>query len=161
MVIAMDACERFVSDAAMFEKSSNLNTPQVGRTIRALTTALHDLDSGIVHAALAPVGKAGDAKARITIFELRVRVWASVTVEFRRRRLGGRGALTQACKEIAQELPIPRHKGYMAGESWKVIRQWHKEVREGRGRMGAACRKMYETHVDGLEKNMREMSGMN
>lgn len=115
MVIAVEAFERCVSDAAMLEKTSNLNVPQAGRTIRALTAALRDLDSGIVHAALVPAGKAGDAKARITIFELRMRVWASVTVEFRRRRLRGRGPLTQACKEIAQELPIPRHKGYVAG----------------------------------------------
>lgn len=151
MAIAVNACGHFVSNVAMFEKTLSLNAPQAGRTIRALTAALRDLDTGIVHAALAPAGKAGDAKARITIFELRMRVWASVAVEFRRRRLCGRGPLTQACKEIAQELPIPRHKGYVAGEPWRVIQQWYKEVREGRGRMGATCKSMYESRIEGLD----------
>lgn len=152
MVIAVDACGRFVSDATMFERTLSLNAPQAGRTIRALTAALHDLDSGIVHAALAPVGKAGDAKARITIFEVRMRVWASVAVEFRRRRLRGRWPLRQACKEVARELPMPRHKGYSAGEPWKVLQQWRKEVREGRGPWGAACKRLYESRIEGLDR---------
>ena len=88
-VMAMKACENFVKTP---------REPKAGRVFHALTVAFYDLDRGIVHATLAPTGKAGDARTRVAVFDDTVSTGGSL--------LGAIDAMQQFGCEVATVLCV-------------------------------------------------------
>lgn len=80
-----------------------------------------DLRKGRVSDLLAPRATAG--RPPLDSGEVGIRIHAAVAVECRRLRLGGRGSLDQACREIARELQKVRPQIDAA-----TLKRWRKEL---------------------------------
>lgn len=91
------------------------------RIFEALASALRDLDEGRVSGLLEPRATAG--RPSLDSGEVGIRIHAAVAVECRRLRLGGRGSLDQACREIARELQkvLPQIDA-------ATLKRWRKEL---------------------------------